>query len=191
MFKIIISPDYCIEQEEVVIADLLNMGFDYYHYRKPQEDSEEIREYLESIDIELRSKVVCHQDQQWASKQGFKAHKKSNALTEHRLSFHSTSIHAMSELDSVDNQFRYIFAGPVFPSISKAGYSSNIDWLNVKRTTEHSLVALGGLDINNIELIPREVFSGYAFSGAIFQDLSLIEVNAQRIIKKLKSIEGY
>jgi thiamine-phosphate pyrophosphorylase len=79
------------------------------------------------------------------------------------------SIDTINQCKSYD----YIFLSPVFDSISKKGYSSNIDLNTFMQKKEAStfptkVIGLGGVSKENITLLSDVGFDGAALLGSIW-----------------------
>jgi thiamine-phosphate pyrophosphorylase len=88
----------------------------------------------------------------------------------------STAIHDLSDLPIVASRFRYIFFSPVFESISKKNYKPRYTLEEMKQSiTDHrmdadKLIALGGIDEQNISIAQEMGFAGAALLGSIWSD---------------------
>ncbi|WP_431243985.1 thiamine phosphate synthase [Flavobacterium sp. P21] len=85
----------------------------------------------------------------------------------------STSTHSIADFNSLKNDFDYAFLSPVFKSISKDNYEPKIDFFEeIKLRTNHEtkVVALGGIDSNNIQTTLKNGFDDIALLGAIWNN---------------------
>lgn len=89
----------------------------------------------------------------------------------------STSCHTLSEIEEVDALHRenlppdYAFVSPVYPSISKPGYSPVLEFSNLSAALKQAripLVALGGIERERFDEVEHLGFSGAALLGAIW-----------------------
>jgi len=94
----------------------------------------------------------------------------------------STSIHQIEEASTISDQFDYIFFGPVFNSISKKGYMATVTGNFILPGKKRKLVAIGGIDENNVTMPLQKGFDGVAALGAIW--LSADPVKSFKQIKK-------
>jgi thiamine-phosphate pyrophosphorylase len=90
----------------------------------------------------------------------------------------STSFHSLAEIARTRRRYDYVFLSPIFDSISKAGYASNFDLVDVQRFLRRlagqagsppPVLALGGIDSQNIALVRQAGFAGAALLGAVWQ----------------------
>jgi thiamine-phosphate pyrophosphorylase len=92
----------------------------------------------------------------------------------------STSFHSLEEIKQNSKNYEYAFLSPVFDSISKQGYKSTFDKTTLKtQLTELNknveIIALGGIDENNIQQAMELGFDGVAVLGAVWQSENPIE----------------
>ncbi len=66
--------------------------------------------------------------------------------------------------------FNYTFLGPVFDSISKSGYGSALpdDFFLTKTQKKIQVIALGGIDIANLDKVRKMNFDGAALLGTLW-----------------------
>jgi thiamine-phosphate pyrophosphorylase len=96
----------------------------------------------------------------------------------------STSVHSLEEYHELSGSFDYCFFGPVFNSISKKNYDSVIkDDFRLNKNKEVELIAIGGINEDNIEKTEKMGFSGVALLGAIWMNENPLEKYLQ--IKKV------
>ncbi|MBY0347989.1 MAG: thiamine phosphate synthase, partial [Hydrotalea flava] len=89
----------------------------------------------------------------------------------------SASFHSWKELENNNHPFEYIFISPVFNSISKSGYTGNINISDIqatrlKITTQKKvcpkIIGLGGISETNLHLLFNAGFDGVAAIGSIW-----------------------
>ena len=71
----------------------------------------------------------------------------------------------------MSSAFDYTFFGPVFNSISKQGYASSLknDFVFPAKQNHPKVIAIGGIDITNIQQAIDMQFNGAAALGTIWQ----------------------
>ena len=75
--------------------------------------------------------------------------------------------------NELNESWEYAFISPVFQSISKKGYGENSNILNdIKRrnNSKVKLIALGGINENNIQEVFDSEVDGVALLGAIWEN---------------------
>lgn len=182
---VVITPEEQVQNETEIINELFQEGLDLLHIRKPFINEEEMKGFIEKIDSEFHSRLVLHSHYDLAkdfkiSRFHFREIDRQNRLFR---SFEdkiiSTSVHDMETFNELGNEWEYSFIGPVFPSISKKGYGENSTILNdIKRrkNSKVKLIALGGINENNIHQVFDENTDGVALLGAIWESKEPIQI---------------
>lgn len=179
--------------DAVLINALFDEGMEVFHLRKPSAAAPEIQHLLEKIKQDHYAKVALHHHHQLAERFGIKRlhyteeRRKKTDVKEWSLlkdqGFHlSTSIHQIEEASTISDQFDYVFFGPVFNSISKKGYMATVTENFIVPGKKTKLVAIGGIDENNVSMPLQKGFDGVAVLGAIWQ--SADPVKSFKQIKK-------
>lgn len=182
---IVITPEEIIQNETEIINELFREGLDLLHIRKPFINAEEMRDFIQKIDAEFHSQLVLHSHYDLAkefkiSRLHFREIDRQNGLfTSFQDKIISTSVHTIETFNELGGEWEYSFISPVFPSISKKGYGENSDILNDIKRRENSkvkLIALGGIDENNIHEVCDNTIDGVALLGAIWENKEPIQV---------------
>lgn len=175
---IVITPEELIQNETAIINELFQEGLDLLHVRKPFINAEEMRDFIQQINSEFHSQLVLHSHYDLAkefkiSRLHFREIDRQNELfrsfTDEVI---STSVHDIETFNELGVEWEYSFISPVFPSISKKGYGENSDILNeIKRRDKSNvkLIALGGINENNIHEVFNNNIDGAALLGAIWE----------------------
>ena len=186
---ILISNPTQIENEINLIHQLFKEGLQLLHIRKPEFTELEMKNFIAAIGREFSDQLSLHSHHLLA--EGFGIHRihftekvraetskeslknwKKNGFTL------STSIHQMIDFEKLSAVFDYAFFGPVFESISKPKYISNIDFkkeLEQRKNNETSLVALGGITYDKIKTALKYGFDDVALLGTIWNSNHSIE----------------
>lgn len=175
--RIAVTPPYIYPGEaEAIARALTDRGFDYVHIRKPGASTDEMRTLIEAIDPALRQRLTLHDCHRLAAPLGCggihlnsrNPHKPDD--TELRV---SQSCHSLDEASTAGG-YSYIFLSPVFPSLSKPGYRSDILSAPQLRETlsnaSSPVVALGGVTHDRIDELRELGFAGAAMLGAAWQN---------------------
>jgi thiamine-phosphate pyrophosphorylase len=175
---IVITPEEMMKNETELINELFQEGLDLLHIRKPFINSEEMADFIQKIDSEFHHQLVLHSHYDLAkdfniSRFHFREIDRQNDLYK---SFAdktiSTSVHDIETFNELNEEWEYAFISPVFPSISKKGYGENSNILNDIKKRTHSnvkLMALGGINENNIHEVFNNGVDGMALLGAIWE----------------------
>jgi thiamine-phosphate pyrophosphorylase len=172
----LISYDQFFKGEEDLISDLLYKYKFTFHLRKPGATLSDYSAFLLKIPQNLHHKIMLHDAFELIKDfevKGLHFSSKNKRLkSNYEPYFCSTSSHKIAEIAEHDHLFNYQFLSPVYTSISKPGYTGNLDLIEVKdylksqRTSK--VIALGGVTENNIELLHQIGFDGVATLGRIW-----------------------
>ncbi|NOW93768.1 thiamine phosphate synthase [Mucilaginibacter sp. SG564] len=181
MQLIVISYPQQVINEAAIINQLFEAGLKRYHLRKPAWDETQLVDLLQQIDHAFYPQITLHQQHHIASDFDIK---KLHYTEKHRLDTEpgklilkkeegyvlSTSIHNINELSSLP-PFDYTFFGPVFNSISKPDYQSQLpDNFQLPPNTATQVIALGGVGYANLHKVKHMGFDGAAVLGTIWNN---------------------
>lgn len=84
----------------------------------------------------------------------------------------STSVHDLQTLQQLPSQFSYAFFSPVFDSISKQQYKGVVgeDFCLTDEQKPLQVIALGGIDADNVSKLVAMNFDGAALLGSIWNE---------------------
>ena len=180
---IVISNPFFIEDEIEMLNSLLEEGLSLLHIRKPDFLEVEMAQFIHQIKLEFRNKMVLHNHHHLAEDFGInrfhfsEKERKSNSNDPAKFSqpcrSKSTSTHSIQDFNSLENDFEYAFLSPVFKSISKENYYPEIDLfeaLKSKTNSETKVIALGGIDAENIQKTLENGFDDIALLGSIWNN---------------------
>lgn len=183
MQPVIISNPVSLPNEINRINQLFDDELELLHLRKPGYPEQEYRSLIENIKPGFHKRLVLHQFHSIAEE--FDIHRLHFPEQERRETTDweqysefilSTSVHSIEDFNELPGCFEYAFLGPVFPSISKAGYVSEKDLLEEvkERTNFHTkLIALGGITNDNKQIAIDSGFDNVAMLGAIWESKNL------------------
>jgi thiamine-phosphate pyrophosphorylase len=181
---IVITNPFFIEDEIQILHSLLEEGLYSLHIRKPDFSEVEIAKFIHQIKLEFRTNLVLHSHHHLAEDLGIerfhfseKVRKEFPARFPKPCRFKcesiSTSTHSIEDFNSLETKFNYAFLSPVFKSISKENYSPEKDLFEeIKSRKNHKtkMVALGGIDSENIQKTFENGFDDVALLGAIWKN---------------------
>ena len=178
---IVISNPYAIKNEIRVVNALFEEGLDLLHIRKPEFLELEIAQFIHQIKLEYRNRLVLHNHHALAGDFGIdrihfsEKERKSNSDSSLKFAstYTSTSSHSIEDFNSLENNFDYAFLSPVFKSISKENYHPETDLfeaLKKRNNYKTKVVALGGIDFQNITKILENGFDDFALLGSIWNN---------------------
>ncbi len=176
----IISNPEPVKKEFEIINHLLKNNSLTFHLRKPNFTKNELKRYLDNISESLHHKIVIHNHHNLINDYDLKGihftqHNKGNLLDYEKLTCSkSISTHSIDELSAYPFPFDYYFLSPIFQSISKPGYGGDVFNLQelekfIKSNSEKKIVALGGINANNIAQIASLGFHRAAILGTFWQ----------------------
>lgn len=200
----IITPTHNLEEEIPLLNHFLDAGLDYVHIRKPKFGAEEYANFIEKIPTKHHSRLILHSELTLAkyynlagihlrenSRQSMdKRELKDLAEYVHKKGMlMGTSAHDWATLNHLAIDFDYVFVSPVFESISKKGYTTDLDW-NInshKHKYPFVLVALGGIHSNNLSLCSQKGFESVAILGAIWTAVKKAKTEFNGLIRYCRS----
>lgn len=182
MELIVISSPVAVADECIIVNQLFQSGLKYFHIRKPGNDIQTVRELLNGIDPGFYDRIALHQFHEMAADFGIKrlhyteaARKQSNVQRWQRQIDNgftlSTSIHDITLLPGL-KLFEYVFYGPVFNSLSKPGYLSELpaDFNLTRPGINPKVIALGGIEVSNLTKVKLMGFNGAAILGVLWNE---------------------
>lgn len=193
---IVITPPEMVIGEACAIEALVEAGATYVHIRKPEATKEQVSCLVESISRAVYSKLSIHYHHQLAQLFSLGGmHQSKGFVPPTCVGFRfSGGCHAIDELNADWDGFTYLFLSPIFDSISKSGYLSGFDTLDISRIMMSrakltpKLIALGGVSCNNVDLAYSMGFDGVALLGGVW-DIFEGKVNHANTVKRFKQIK--
>ncbi|WP_353718187.1 thiamine phosphate synthase [Dyadobacter sp. 676] len=197
---IVITHPEMLPGEAGILNLLFASGLARLHVRKPGASETDLRALLGQIEPRFRGRIALHQHHALAEEFGIKglhftekdrlaqSGETLEALKSHGFTI-STSIHYPEALERLSHCFDYAFLGPVFDSISKEGYCSKlpVNFRMNKYSFPGKVIALGGIDAENLKSALEMSFDGAAVLGNIWQNPD----NAIAQFEDLKSLQSY
>jgi thiamine-phosphate pyrophosphorylase len=194
---VITQPDN-FKDEESFISQLLESGVSGIYLRKTNYSSAYISDILKSVDTKFHHKLIIpfsfYDENSFQNIKSIihfkeKERTKDNFFKVPTDTILSTSIHDLNEWELLAHRFKIVFYSPVFESISKPNYKPKISLEEL--TTNHKpqttnfkqLIALGGINEQNILQVKDAGFNGAALLGSIWKSDKPIEN-----FKKIKMI---
>ena len=150
----------------------------YFHLRKPHYSKARYRKFLAEIPAEFHPKIRIHQYHELIEE--FKLagihltgnHLKNKSLRIEKIGLSkSRGFHSIDELKNDQENYDYVFLSPIFDSISKHNYKSKFDLEELQQELKQInqvIIALGGIEKNNLESLENIGFQGIAILGAVW-----------------------
>ncbi|MDM1345509.1 thiamine phosphate synthase [Myroides marinus] len=188
---VITSPTPMVN-EASLINKMFEKGLSLLHVRKPNMDINELRLWVKNIDNCYHQSLVIHipniviNNKEWFFEQYIALINNLNSTYTHlstdncsfvnnykyKLPKLSTSVHCITEVNKLSTTIERVFISPIYPSISKKGYSSSINWteeIRLRTNFNTTLVALGGITPYRIKELKTMGFDDYALLGTIWE----------------------
>ncbi|MDR6465481.1 thiamine phosphate synthase [Chryseobacterium sediminis] len=183
---LVITPELMVPKETDHINHMFQEGLDLLHIRKPWVSRNEMTELITQIDECFHSQLVLHTHYDLGKeynisrfhfreidrKEGaYKSFAEENTI--------STSVHDITTYNTLDKEWEYAFISPFFPSISKKGYgidSTIKQEIQYRNNPDVKLIALGGIDEDNIHEVFESEADGAALLGAIWESEEPLKV---------------
>jgi len=192
---IVISHAAMLPGEAAIIRQLFDEGLELFHLRKPEADEQAVRQLIEAIPAEYRDRIVMHGFfhlmeeygiHRWHFREEHRMQTGEEELVQLKEKGYtlSTSVHDLQTLQQLPSQFTYAFFSPVFDSISKQQYKGVAGegfYLNEEQKPLQ-VIALGGIDADNVSKLVAMNFDGAALLGSIWNE----PLNAAANFKKTK-----
>lgn len=183
---VVITPELIIPDEAETINQLFRSGLSLLHIRKPLTGRNELTGFLDRIDASFYPQLVLHSHYEVADDYGisrfhFREEAGKNGDYERYTGKGtvSTSVHDIETYNELGKEWEYAFISPVFPSISKKGYGENteiIHEISHRNNPDVKLIALGGINENNIREISGHKVDGVALLGAVWESKHPLQV---------------
>ena len=181
-------PHFFIDEAREITL-LLDNGVRYMHIRKPNGSVSEIEALLHNIPSRLHGRLWLHDAVDLANSYhvaGVAVNSRSSSMPKGaRMAVRGA--HSIPELDAPwpypDVPLAYQFLSPIFPSISKPGYSSDFDLKGITKALEgKSVVALGGITPAWFAELRKTGFAGAAMLGALWNENRAALQNVHSIV---------
>lgn len=179
---IVITNPFAVANEINIIDSLFEEGLSLLHIRKPDFSDIEMAQFIHEIKMKFHSNLVLHSHHHLAEDFGInrihfseKARKNPHESPARfsKPCRYSTSTHSIEDFNSLENDFDYAFLSPVFTSISKENYHPKenlFEALKSRTNNKTKVIALGGIDSENIQQTLEKGFDNAALLGSIWNN---------------------
>ena len=187
MFRLVLlTSPAAIPDEPRLLTELLAQGVERLHLRKPGWSAAQLEALIQALPPQFYARLVLHAYPHLVRQYqlgGLHLTDSQRATATHCPALLpgqtlSTSYHSLAEISQHRRRYDYVFLSPIFDSISKEGYGSNFDLAEVAAFLQHiatrpgycpQVLALGGIDAQNLEQVCAIGFAGAAVLGTIWQ----------------------
>lgn len=183
---VVAHPDFLPRETELVNL-LFAEGLEVFHLRKPHCSHSQMIHFLNEINAEFHPRIMIHSHYDLLEEFNLKGchftekSKGDFLLYRANMAYKSWAVHQLPELDVIPEEVDSVILSPIFPSISKEGYSNS--WSmgelekELSRNRHFRRVALGGIDEQTIRKAYDMGFDDVALLGCVWgpfkRDLSV------------------
>lgn len=196
---IVITDTHFIPNEVEIINTLFYEGLEILHLRKPDSTAKQVSELISGIDSRFHSRIMIHSHYELLSSyqlKGMHFTENSKHLLDDFKNFKcvkSLAMHDLKQLKKMSDSIDYVLLSPLFPSISKPGYSKHWDFEILKSELSikypFHIVALGGITLNNINIVNQLGFDDFALLGSIWEPVKS-GCSIQQVLNVFKSFKS-
>ena len=202
MKLILMTTPYFFVEEHQILTSLFDEGLELLHLRKPNTEPVYSERLLSLIPEHYRKNIVVHDHFYLKSEynlRGIHLNHRNPEIPQNYKGHISYSCHSAEEVISYKNEFDYVFLSPIFKSISKDGYDSQfpiaeLKELSKKKVINRKVMALGGVDLENISILKDLGFGGVVTLGAIWNRFNIHQTSDFKMLinhfRKLKKAVG-
>lgn len=198
MKLILITPPKFFIEEDKILTTLFEEGLDILHLRKPDTPPMYSERLLSLIPEQYHKRIVTHDHfylKEEFNLMGIHLNNRNPNIPLNYKGHVSCSCHSLEEVKQKKAHFNYVFMSPIFDSISKKEYLSNFSADELKKASKEGLIdkkviALGGINGQNIQTIKKYGFGGAALLGDIWDRYDEHEtVNYSEIIERFRLLK--
>lgn len=195
---LITTPQYFVEEDQI-ITNLFDEGLDVLHLRKPDTASAYAERLLTLIPEKYRKRIVVHDHFYLKNEyklKGIHLSHRNPIIPDNYTGHISASCHTLEEVEADKKNCDYVFLSPIFDSISKQGYHSAFTAETIREAArkgiiDKKVIALGGVDEDNILRVKDFGFGGAAIMGAIWNKFDpATDTNYQGLIDSFRRIRN-
>lgn len=186
MFRLlVITAPTALPDEPRLLTELLTVGLERLHVRKPGWSAAQVEALIQALPAQFWARLVLHGHPDLVRRyplgglhltasQRTAAGRRPRLLPGQTL---STSFHSLAEIGQHRRRYDYVFLSPIFDSISKEGYASSFELAGVQAYLQKlvrrpgyrpQVLALGGVEAQNIGLVQQAGFAGAAVLGSVW-----------------------
>lgn len=174
------TPYFFVEEHQILNA-LFDEGLEYLHLRKPNTEPVYSERLLTLINKNYRKRIVVHDHFYLKNEYGLKGihlNHRNLELPPKYKGHISCSCHSVEEVTAHKKTCDYLFLSPIFNSISKDDYFAGFSQLTLRKLASRKVIdrkvmALGGVDLGNLEQVKDFGFGGAVVLGDIWNKFSV------------------
>ena len=181
MKLILMTPPYFFIEEHLILNALFDEGLDLLHIRKPNTEAVYTERLLSLISESHRKRIILHDNFYLKNEYKLKGIHLNSRNPELPLKYKghiSCSCHSPEEVIAHKKACNYVFLSPIFNSISKENYPSQftiqeLEALAKQKIIDRKVMALGGINLDNIQQVKDIGFGGAVILGDIWNRFSI------------------
>lgn len=194
---LITPPTYFVEEDKIITA-LFEEGLDILHLRKPDTAPIYAERLLTLIPEQYHKRIVVHGHfylKEEFKLKGVHLNSRNPNLPSNYKGHISCSCHSLEEVKEHKKNCDYVFLSPVFDSISKKDYHANYTPEEIRKAhklgiIDKKVIALGGIDVDNIKQVKDYGFGGAAILGALWDKFdSCMDKDFDLVIEHFKKLK--
>ena len=194
---LITPPTYFVEEDKIITA-LFEEGLDLLHLRKPDTAPIYAERLLTLIPEQYHKRIVVHGHFYLKDEfklKGVHLNNRNPHLPGNYKGHISRSCHSLEEVKEHKKNCDYVFLSPVFDSISKKDYHANYTPEEIRKAhksgiIDKKVIALGGIDVDNIRQVKSYGFGGAAIMGALWNKFdSCMDRDFDLVIEHFKKLK--
>ena len=194
---LITPPTYFVEEDKIITA-LFEEGLDLLHLRKPDTAPIYAERLLTLIPEQYHNRIVVHGHFYLKDEfklKGVHLNSRNPHLPGNYKGHISRSCHSLEEVKEHKKNCDYVFLSPVFDSISKKDYHANYTPEEIRKAhksgiIDKKVIALGGIDTDNIRQVKSYGFGGAAIMGALWNKFdSCMDRDFDLVIEHFKKLK--
>jgi len=194
---LITPPTYFVEEDKIITA-LFEEGLDILHLRKPDTAPMYAERLLSLIPEQYHKRIVVHGHFYLKDEyrlRGIHLNHRNPNLPDNYKGHVSCSCHSLEEVKERKRDCDYVFLSPVFDSISKLDYHTNFTPEEIRKAhkagiIDKKVIALGGIDEDNIRQVKDYGFGGAAILGALWDKFDMrCDKDFEFIIEHFKKLK--
>lgn len=181
MKLILMTTPYFFVEEHQILTALFDEGLEILHLRKPETEPVYSERLLSLIPENYRKRIVVHDHFYLKNEyrlKGIHLNQRNPELPKNYKGHISCSCHTVEEVASRKKMCDYVLLSPIFDSISKDDYASRFTPVQLRELAKRKIIdkkvmALGGVDLENIGDLKSYGFGGAVLLGAIWNRFNI------------------
>ena len=176
------TPNFFVEEHQILTA-LFDEGLDLLHLRKPGSEPIFSERLLQLLPEAYRKNIVTHEHFSLKDEYRLKGihinHRNPDIPGKYKGHI-STSCHNAEEIVLHKKTHDYVLLSNIYDSISNENYTADFSHKELtdmgrQKIIDKKVMALGGIDLDNIKQVSEYGFGGAVIMGAIWNRFSIYQ----------------